>query len=133
MGRYDVANILLIEDMKGVRLALNAVLRHGGHTVTEADDGATALEILRSNRRFDLVITDILMPTVDGIEVIMFLEAQRNHPPIVAISGGGSQLPSDKALMLAKTKADAVLSKPFDNADLLATIDRLLRKSGSKA
>lgn len=127
-----MANILLIEDMKGVRLALTAVLKHAGHSVTEADDGATGLEILRHGRQFDLVITDILMPTIDGIEVIMFLEAQANRPPIVAISGGGSQMPSDKALMLAKTKADAVLSKPFENADLLATIDRLIQSGKRK-
>jgi len=114
--------------MSGVRRALTAVLKRGGHTVTEADDGATGLEALRGGASFDLVITDILMPTVDGIEVIMYLDAVPNRPPVLAISGGGSQMPSDTALILAKTKADAVLSKPFDNADLLAIVARLLQK-----
>ncbi len=126
-----MANILLIDDMPGVRRALTAVIKRGGHTVTEADDGATGLALLRGGQRFDLVITDILMPTVDGIEVIMYLDSVPGSPPVLAISGGGSQLPSDQALILAKTKADAVLSKPFDNADLLATIDRLLKTKPS--
>jgi two-component system response regulator HydG len=51
------------------------------------------------------------------------------RPPVLAISGGGSQMPSDQALILAKTKADAVLSKPFDNAELLGTVERLLQKT----
>lgn len=122
-----MADILLIDDMSGVRKAISAVLKRAGHTVTEADDGAKGLEILRGAKSYDLVITDILMPTVDGIEVIMYLDSRSNRPPILAISGGGSQLPADTALILAKTKADAVLSKPFDNAELLATVDSLLQ------
>jgi CheY-like chemotaxis protein len=121
-----MAEILLIDDMKGVRHALSSVLKRAGHSMTEADDGASALTILKSGRHFDLVITDILMPTVDGLEVIMYLDGLPRRPRILAISGGGSQMPSDIALMLAKTKADAALAKPFDNAELLAAVDKLV-------
>jgi two-component system response regulator HydG len=122
-----MANILLIDDMKGVRQALAAVLKRAGHTITEADDGKVALEILKTDRRFDLVITDILMPTTDGIEVVMYLDSLPHRPPVLAISGGGSQIPADSALVLVKTKADAALAKPFDNSELLAAVDKLLR------
>jgi len=121
-----MAKILLIDDMKGVRRAVSAVLKRAGHTVTEADDGGVGLELLRS-QRFDLVITDMLMPEHDGIEVLLFLEQLPDRPKVLAISGGGSQISADEAFTLARSKADATLPKPFDNADLIATIDRLLK------
>ena len=121
-----MANILLIDDMKGVRRTVSAVLKRAGHTIVEADDGGAGLELLKS-QRFDLVITDMLMPQHDGMEVLLFLEQQSNRPKVLAISGGGSQVSADEAFMLARSKADATLAKPFDNAELLAVVDRLLK------
>jgi CheY-like chemotaxis protein len=95
--------------------------------VTEADDGSAGMQVLQGGQRFDLVITDMLMPKSDGMEVLLFLEQQPNRPKVLAISGGGSQISADDAFMLARSKADATLAKPFDNADLLAAIDRLLK------
>jgi CheY-like chemotaxis protein len=122
-----MAAILLIDDMKGVRRTVSALLTRAGHTVTEADDGGAGLDLLRGGQRFDLVITDMLMPKHDGMEVLLFLEQQPNRPKVLAISGGGSQVSADEAFLLARSKADAILAKPFDNADLLAAVDRLLK------
>ncbi len=122
-----MAQILLIDDMKGVRRTVCAVLKRAGHSVTEADDGDVGLQLLQSGQRFDLVITDMLMPKHDGMEVLMYLEQQSGRPKVLAISGGGSQLSSDEAFLLARSKADATLAKPFDNAELLAVVDRLLK------
>ena len=122
-----MANILLIDDMKGVRRTVSALLKRAGHSVTEADDGSAGLDFLRGGQRFDLVITDMLMPKSDGMEVLLYLEQQPNRPKVLAISGGGSQVSADEAFMLARSKADATLAKPFDNADLLAVVDRLLK------
>jgi two-component system chemotaxis response regulator CheY len=122
-----MAAILLIDDMKGVRRTVCALLTRAGHIVTEADDGGAGLELLRSAARFDLVITDMLMPKHDGMEVLLFLEQQPNAPKVLAISGGGSQVSADEAFLLARSKADAILAKPFDNADLLAAVDQLLK------
>jgi two-component system chemotaxis response regulator CheY len=121
-----MAQILLIDDMKGVRRTVSAVLKRAGHTIVEADDGGAGLALLKS-QRFDLVITDMLMPQHDGMEVLLFLEQQPNRPKVLAISGGGSQVSTDEAFMLARSKADATLAKPFDNADLLAAVDKLLK------
>jgi CheY-like chemotaxis protein len=122
-----MAEILLIDDMKGVRRTVSALLKRAGHTVTEADDGGAGLDLLQGGRRFDLVITDMVMPKHDGMEVLLFLEQQHNRPKILAISGGGSQVSSDEAFLLARSKADAILAKPFDNTDLLTAIDQLLK------
>lgn len=121
-----MAKILLVEDMKGVRRTVSALLKRAGHTVTEADDGGAGMQFLKSER-FDLVITDMLMPKHDGMEVLLFLEQQPDRPKVLAVSGGGSQVSADEAFMLARSKADATLAKPFDNADLLAVVDRLLK------
>jgi CheY-like chemotaxis protein len=122
-----MAAILLIDDMKGVRRTVSALLKRAGHTVTEADDGGAGLELLKGGARFDLVITDMLMPKHDGMEVLLFLQQQPNRPKVLAMSGGGSQVSTDEAFMLARSKADATLAKPFDNADLLAEVDKLLK------
>jgi CheY-like chemotaxis protein len=122
-----MADILLIDDMKGVRRTVSTVLKRAGHNVTEADEGGAGLELLKGGARFDLVITDMLMPKHDGVEVLLFLEQMRNRPKVLVISGGGSQISADEAFMLARNKADATLAKPFDNADLLAEVDRLLK------
>lgn len=98
-----MAKILLIDDMAGVRRTVSAVLKRAGHKVTEADDGGIGLQLLKSDQ-FDLVITDMLMPNHDGMEVILFLEQQPKRPRVLAISGGGSQVSSDDAFMLARKR-----------------------------
>jgi CheY-like chemotaxis protein len=120
-----MSNILLIDDMAGVRRAVVAMLKRAGHTVAVAESGAQGLEMLK-NGRFDLVITDMLMPGTDGADVLSYLDSQPNRPRVIAMSGGGAGLSADSALRLAKIKADAFLAKPFDSQDLLASIDKLL-------
>lgn len=128
-----MARILLIDDMKGVRRTVCAVLKRAGHEVTEAEDGSAGLEILRGSLRFDLVITDMLMPKQDGMDVILFLHSQPSRPKILAISGGGSQVSADEAFLLARTKADSTLSKPFDNSELTDIVDKLLLSASLEA
>jgi DNA-binding NtrC family response regulator len=123
-----VTEILLIEHMAGVRRAVTAMLKRAGHNVTTADSGSQGLEMLGS-RRFDLVITDMLMPDTDGADVLSALQAMPHRPRVIAISGGGAGLSADSALRLARIKADAFLEKPFDSDDLLAAIDKLLVKT----
>jgi two-component system response regulator HydG len=124
-----MANVLLIDDMVGVRKAVAMLIKTAGHKVTEAGDGAEGIQRLKLET-FDLVITDIMMPNVDGLEVINFIHTLPKRPPILAISGGGASLPADQALLLAKTKADMVLNKPFDNAQFLGVIKTLLDNGG---
>jgi DNA-binding NtrC family response regulator len=124
-----VTEILLIDDMAGVRRAVVAMLTRAGHKVTAAESGSQGVEMLKT-RRFDLVITDMLMPGLDGADVLSQVGAMAHRPRVIAISGGGAGLSAESALRLAKIKADAFLEKPFDSEDLLAAVDRLLVKSG---
>jgi CheY-like chemotaxis protein len=123
-----MTEILLIDDMAGVRRAVVSMLTRAGHTVTAAETGGQGIELLRS-RRFDLVITDMLMPDVDGADVLAQVSGLPNRPRVIAISGGGAGLSAESALRLAKIKADAFLEKPFEAEALLAAVDKLLVKS----
>jgi DNA-binding response OmpR family regulator len=117
--------ILLIDDMKGIRESLEMILSGGGYQLDLAENGAEGLGKARASA-YDLIITDILMPDVDGTEVIMALRAAGNKTPILAISGGGAGVSSDTALMVAKQKANAVLAKPFSKIELLDAIRALI-------
>jgi CheY-like chemotaxis protein len=128
-GDSDVADILLIDDMAGVRRTVTAMLKRAGHTVTAAETGDEGLEILKTHQ-FNLVITDMLMPGTDGADVLSHLSTLPNRPRVIAMSGGGAGLSADSALRLARIKADAFLEKPFESADLLAAVEKLLGKPG---
>lgn len=123
-----MTEILLIDDMAGVRRAVVAMLKRAGHTVTATESGSEGLAMLKT-RRFDLVVTDMLMPGTDGADVLSYLETLPNRPRVIAISGGGAGLSAEGALRLARIKADAFLEKPFDSDELLAAVDKLLVKS----
>jgi CheY-like chemotaxis protein len=117
----------LIDDMAGVRRAVGSMLRHAGHTIVAVENGHEGLKQLKE-RRFDLVITDMLMPGLDGTEVLRHLNTMAKRPPVIAISGGSAGLSADTALRTARIDADAYLEKPFDKSDLLGAVDRLLAK-----
>lgn len=121
-----MAEILLIEDMAGVRHAIRSMLKRAGHNVTVAETGEAGVQHIQA-RRFDLVVTDLLMPGLDGSDVIHQLKEMPDHPPVIAISGGGAGPAADKALKMARDCADAFFTKPFETVDFLATVDRLLR------
>jgi len=123
-----MANILVIDDMAGVRRAVDSMLRHAGHNVVSASNGAEGLEQLKTHR-FDLVVVDILMPKLDGTEVIFQLSAMPNHPPVIAISGGGGGVSASEALRAARFKADAFLEKPFDKEQFMGAVAKLLPKA----
>jgi len=125
-----MAQILIIEDMAGVRHAISSMLKRAGHTVVAAENGEQGLAEL-AKQRFDAVITDMLMPVTDGMHVLTHLETMANHPPVIAISGGGAGVSAETALRAAKLKANAFLQKPFERAELLSLVDRLLGKTSA--
>ncbi len=125
-----MATILLIDDMEGVRSSLSTVLTSAGHQVVEAGDGDAGLR-KAAEQNFDLVITDIIMPKIDGSEVILALKQKAGAAPVLAISGGGATVNAENALMLARSTADAVLHKPFSRNDLLEAVDELVTEGAA--
>ena len=126
-----MASILLIEDMASVRSSLATVLQTAGHDVVEAEDGEVGLKQAKA-QRFDLIITDIIMPYLDGSEVIMTLKQQSPDVPVLGISGGGNSVNAETALLLARETASAVLTKPFSRQDLIDTVTRLTGEGDAK-
>jgi CheY-like chemotaxis protein len=120
-----MAHILVIEDHAGFRETLSEMLRSAAHEVRCASNGREALDILH-DETFDLLVTDVLMPEVDGIEVLTALKRMPTPLPVIAISGGGA-LPASLALSLSSALgARAVLFKPFYRQELIAAIEQAL-------
>ena len=119
-----MANILLVEDEDQLRSLLKEVLESEGHAVWDAENGKTATSLLASFP-IDLIITDLIMPEKEGLELI--LEIRRSHPEIkvIAMSGGGRSNPQDYLEMAKRFGAKAVLSKPFTNEAIIDAVNNL--------
>lgn len=119
----DVVKALVVDDDEMIRGYLKEVLEAEGFLVLEAGNGREAIAILESSDTIRLIITDIIMPEVDGIGLILAARRlDRNkglRSKIIAISGGGRFTSKDMTLEAAKTLgADAVLTKPFGEKNL---------------
>jgi PAS domain S-box-containing protein len=127
------ARILLIDDDDSFRTMLRLTLAHFGYTVIEARNGKEGLALFKEANA-DLVITDIVMPEKDGIDVVRELFV-RQLPPvkIIAISGGARVNVSDNLHMAKLLGAAKVLAKPFSNEVLIAAINELLPAGKSPA
>ena len=118
------SRILVVEDEAGVRSFFCAALQQAGYTVTEAANGKRALEMLRA-APVDLVITDLVMPEVEGLEIIQILRKQFPALRVIAVSGafGGQFLKPARLL-----GATAVLPKPVSAEVLLHTVAEVLQR-----
>lgn len=123
-----MAQILVIDDDAALRTTVRRVLERSGHQVTEAENGAEGMRLVRK-RPPDLVVTDLLMPEQEGIETIQ--ELRENHPAIgiVAVSGAGGVEEGGPLLDAQLFGADATLSKPFSVEALIEAVDRVLARS----
>jgi CheY-like chemotaxis protein len=120
-----MADILIIDDDPQIRRLLKRILRGVGHTVREAKDGLDGVSLFWQKRP-DLVITDIVMPGMEGIETILSLRQSGPAMPIIAISGGSDPLYLEAARKLGAT---AELRKPFLPRQLLDLVAGLLGTS----
>ncbi|MBM3421294.1 MAG: response regulator [Bacteroidetes bacterium] len=116
--------ILIIDDESEIREMLRTVLQRNKFTVIEASNGKEALAKFKPSL-VDFVITDILMPEEDGLEVIMKLRRLKPGLKIIAISGGGKAGPVNYLNLAEALGADAVLAKPFSLNDLVAMIRQM--------
>jgi two-component system, chemotaxis family, chemotaxis protein CheY len=118
-------SILVVEDSRAMRtLVVTTLHRLGEVRILEADNGFVALKALPS-ARFDLIITDVNLPEITGLEIVRFV---RQHPvharvPILIISTQQSEADVNRGLQLG---ASAYLGKPFEPAHLIAAVRQLL-------
>ena len=121
-----MARVLVVDDMADMRTMIRTMLESAGHTVTEAENGRIGIKALRGEEPIDILVTDILMPEADGIEVIR-AAADRPRLGIIAISGGGSYMPAAVSLAMSEAfGARKVLFKPFRKQELLEAISSVL-------
>ena len=118
-------SILVVDDDAAFRGAVRRVLSGAGYSVAEAQDGARAQEVLKSERP-EILVTDIIMPDGDGIELINAVKWRYPTMRILAISGRGKMGSLDLLKMAAMVGADATLSKPLGPEDLLSRIADLV-------
>ena len=119
--------VLLVEDSATMRTFVTAALEAAGFTVTSSATGFEALKIL-PRARFDLIITDINMPDITGLELIRFVRESPVHGkvPLVIISTDGAERDRERGLKLG---ADAYLVKPFAPEALVEVARRALNQA----
>ena len=123
-------NILLVDDEESIRKMVRAVLAEEKYAFTEASNGVEALEIMET-QSFDLILTDVIMPDCDGIELVMSVRKKLPDIKVIVMSGGG-RVRADHYLNLAeKLGAARVFEKPFNTAELRETVSELLSETDS--
>lgn len=125
MGQERKPSILLVEDEENLHETLKMNLELEGYEVTSAYDGAAAMKASQ-NEYFDLIILDVMIPEIDGINVTQNIRLTNDEVPILILSAKNTS--SDKILGLKKG-ADDYMTKPFDLEELLLRIQKLINKS----
>ena len=121
-----MARIMVIDDNENIRETLSEILALHNYEVSAASNGCEALELL-AREGADLIITDLIMPEKEGLEIIF--EFKHHHPEvkIIAISGGGRNKP-DSYLNLAKSAgAAATFCKPISKKEFVETVNNLVK------
>lgn len=132
-----MAKILIVDDEEHVRAALKQVLERAGYEVSVAATGNEGLELMKKEGA-DLVITDVIMPGIDGIATARQIREKYRNTRIIVISGGGKTAPqpyepdaiSTRSYLASASSAgaDRTLAKPFDREEILRAVRDVLEK-----
>jgi CheY-like chemotaxis protein len=120
-----MTRILVIDDDDLMRAFVVALLEKRHYTVVAANNGLTGIAQV-ANSDFDLIVTDIVMPDMEGLETIKHIRRHKPAVKILAVSGGGSSK-GDYLKFATGLGADAVLAKPFEPAHFLEVVSGLVR------
>ncbi len=118
--------VLVVEDDEAMAVALRDGFQYEGYQVDLARDGLAGLRLARQSRP-DLMILDVMMPKLSGLDVCKRLRAEENNVPIIMLTARGQEI--DKVLGL-KLGADDYVTKPFSFMELLARVGAVLRRAG---
>jgi DNA-binding NtrC family response regulator len=117
--------VLLIDDDPDFRSMLRRTLVRGGYAVQEAENGREGLKVLELSS-VDVVVTDIIMPDMEGIELILQLRRTRPELRVIAMSAGGRINPESYLNLAKRSGAVRTLAKPFNLADFLNVVRETL-------
>ncbi len=120
-----MARILLVDDDDLSRSTVHQMLERAGHEVTSTGNGREGITMVQQ-APFELVITDLIMPDTDGLELIQELNRLTPSVRVLAISGGGRVNANEYLTVARKFGASAVLAKPFSTAELREAIAQAL-------
>lgn len=124
-GKDSMQHILIIDDDKLMCMALRRILTSAGYSVSQAYDGDEGLRLHRS-QQFDLIITDLIMPDKEGIQIIRELRKENNQIRIIAMSAGGRGGATDYLKWARLMGAKQCLSKPIKREELLNAVTAVL-------
>ncbi len=125
-----MARILIVEDEPHMRIGLKDNLEFESFEVLEAKDGAEGLDLIR-NESFDLILLDVMMPKMSGLDVCRTARSEGLKTPIIFLTAKGEEI--DKVLGL-EMGGDDYITKPFSVRELVARVKAVLRRGGeSKA
>jgi DNA-binding response OmpR family regulator len=124
-----MARVLVVDDDVTVREVVVTYLRAAGHEVEEVADGESALALLR-DRPADLVVLDLMLPGIDGLEVCERLRDRGDDLPVILLTALGSE--TDRVVGLERG-ADDYVTKPFSPRELVLRVDSVLRRAGERA
>ncbi len=116
--------ILIVDDQPEILSILRRMLEGSGYEVTLVANGQEAIRELRE-KEYSLVISDILMPALDGLELIIYLRKEKPDVKIIAMSGTANQLYLQSARKLG---ASEILEKPFTMDKVISTVSEVLEK-----
>ena len=124
-------SVLVVDDETAVRRFATRVLEREGFQVVEATDGAEALEKVKANGSVDLIVTDIVMPRMNGVELMQALSLSHPHLPVILMSGYATAALSEMGI----ATPCSIIPKPFPAERLLAEVSRCVgtRDGGSTA
>ena len=125
-----MSKILVIDDDKIMNSVIVQMLENAGYEVKSALDGKRGLKLLDAHL-FDLIVTDIVMPEIEGLEMIQVIRAINKTIPIIAISGGGRISPEGYLEMAQAFGANYTFQKPFHKDPFLDAIRDCLKDSSS--
>lgn len=120
--------ILIVEDEAHIRTTLAMNLQMENYEVDQASDGSEALEKIK-NQHFDLILLDVMLPEVNGIQVLKKIRVLHQYLPVIIISA--KETSQDRILGL-KEGADDYLVKPFNLEELLLRIEKILNRNNQK-
>lgn len=126
---YTMTRVLIIEDDPTMAVALRDGFQFEGYDVLEASDGVVGLQ-LASEQQPDLIILDIMLPQLSGLDVCQQLRSQGYNMPIIMLTARGQEVDKVRGLKLG---ADDYVTKPFSFVELMARVEAVLRRASRPA